>query len=168
MSDNQVQYLALIDKNRERIFRIASFYGGTEEDRQDLMQEIAYQVWRSFLSFRHDSSRDTWLYSIAINTAMQFLKRHKRKKSSIVSVPIIFDIPQVESSAVADEGIGALMAAIQKLGAMDRAIILLYLEENSHEEIAEIVNLSKTNVGTRIQRIKQKLRKRLNANSHGH
>ena len=124
------------------------------------MQEIAYQLWKSFDSFEFRSSFSSWLYRVALNTAIQSLKREK----SFLTHNLDFDILKLtteENQYDTRERVGSLMNAIHSLQQIDKGIILLYLEENSHAEIAEIIGISITNVGTRIQRIKKKLKNQL-------
>jgi RNA polymerase sigma factor (sigma-70 family) len=167
MIDKENQYLILIKENRERISKIASFYCNSTEDRADLVQEIAYQVWKSFDSFRSEAKQSTWLYKIAINTAIQYLKKKKKMMPDpSFARPTLHGANSTENEQL-EEHMRELMNAIQQLKQLDKAIILLYLEEKNHAEIAAIVNLSISNVGTRIQRIKKKLKSLLNTNKDG-
>jgi RNA polymerase sigma factor (sigma-70 family) len=167
MIEKEKRYLRMMEENRERIFKIASVYSNTPEDRLDLIQEIAYQTWKSFDTYRAESSRSTWLYRIAINTALQFLKKRKRVVTNILPTTTAFSLPHSEQDHALAEKTSHLMQAIQQLKQLDKAIILLHLEEKSHKEIAEIVSLSTSNVGTRIQRIKERLKKMLKNTQDG-
>lgn len=168
MSKKEEEYLKLMEDNRNRIYRIASIYCNNRQDIKDLSQEIAYQVWKSFDSFRAESEMSTWLYRIALNTAIQFLKREKRHLKPLSYQLYEFDTCSDEKSENKDLEIKQLMHAIQGLKELDKAIILLYLEEKSHSEIASILNLSITNVSTRIQRIKKKLKTTITDQKHGY
>jgi len=168
MSDNQDQYLKLMRENRDRIYRIAAFYCDDPQDVNDLSQEIAYQVWKSFDSFRSESQMSTWLHRIALNTAIHYLKRSKKRIKTTYNETYNPESHQGDQHESNDARINRLMRAIQHLREIDKAIILLYLEEKSHAEIAEIVNMSISNVGTRIQRIKKQLKIRLTGQNHGH
>jgi RNA polymerase sigma factor (sigma-70 family) len=159
MSNKEDQYLKLMQENRRMIFRIASFYCNNPSDLKDLSQEIAYQIWKSFDTFRAESEMSTWLYRIALNTSIQFLKREKKCPEHLSDDVYDLDSHTDGQAETNDQEIKQLMHAIQGLRQLDKAIILLYLEEKSHAEIASIVDLSVSNVGTRIQRIKKRLNK---------
>ena len=168
MSHKEDQYLKLMKENRQMILRVASFYCSNPQDLKDLSQEIAYQIWKSFDSFRAESKMSTWLYRIALNTSIQFLKREKRRPKQFSDETYDFNLHSNNQPETNHEEIKELMNAIHTLKELDRAIILLYVEEKSHAEIASIVNITVTNVGTRIQRIKKKLNKILTNEDHGH
>ena len=150
----------MIAANENMIFKIAALYTNAPEDREDLIQEIALQLWKSFDSFQQRSSRSTWLYRVAMNTAIQYLKREKRAIKTSESLTSAKEM--YETNATDTEEKIRLMQAIQRLNQLDRGIILLYLEARSYQEIAEIVGISISNVGTRIQRIKHRLKEELN------
>jgi len=158
MTSKEKLYIEMINQNQRLIYKIASLYTYNREDREDLMQEIALQLWKSFDSFNEKSQRSTWLYRVGMNTAIQFLKKEKRsiKKQALSNEDLVVK----ESINLKNEdAIQEMFQSIQKLNTLERGIILLYLEEKSHKEIAEIIGISVSNVGTRIQRIKQKLKK---------
>lgn len=167
MSNKEEAYLQLMRDNRARIYRIARVYSNNPQDLKDLSQEIAYQVWKSFDSFRNESARSTWLHRIAINTALQYLRRQKRRPDQTWPEGLEMVAEETAPPESNDREIRQLMHAIQQLKELDKAIVLLYLEEKSHAEISAIVNLSVSNVGTRIQRIKQKLNRILTEPNHG-
>ena len=150
----------MIAANENMIFKIAALYTNSPEDREDLIQEIALQLWKSFESFQQRSSRSTWLYRVAMNTAIQHLKREKRGIKTSESLTTTGDIYEAHTADTEEKTL--LMRAIQRLNQLDKGIILLYLEERSYQEIAEIVGISISNVGTRIQRIKHRLKEELN------
>jgi len=124
------------------------------------MQEIAYQIWKSFDTFQAKSTLSTWMYRIALNTAIQYLKKEKR---GIPKTEFLSNINLKEETYLddLDEEIKNLMSAIHKLKQLDKGIILLSLEGKSHKEIANITELSISNVGTRMQRIKRRLKEEL-------
>jgi RNA polymerase sigma-70 factor (ECF subfamily) len=161
MSEKENQYVKLMHENRRMILRVASFYCSDPQYLKDLSQEIAYQIWKSFDTFRAKAEMSTWLYRIALNTSIQFLKREKKRSEEVSYDRYHIDPSNHEQSLTDDEALKQLMDAIQDLKELDKAIILLYLEEKSHSEIAVIVDTSVSNVGTRIQRIKKKLSKML-------
>lgn len=158
MDEKESLYIEMMNENKSLIYKISSIYTHTPEDRKDLMQDIAYQLWRSFDTFEHRSRLSTWLYKVSMNTALHFLKKKNR---SISKRALVMDeLPYVNATSdTKTDALQKMMSTIQSLAPMDKGIILLYLEERSHQEIADIIGLSVTNVGTKIQRIKQKLKK---------
>ena len=158
MSNKEKAYTDMINQNQVLIYKIASLYTNNNEDREDLIQEIALQLWKSFDSFQSKSSLSTWLYRVGMNTAIQFLKKEKRQIKKL-KLGNEFSTMSNESQNSREDSIQQMLQKIQTLGALEKGIILLYLEEKSHKEIGEIIGISTSNVGTRIQRIKQKLKK---------
>lgn len=143
-----------IYENQALINRICYSFCTGEADRQDLFQEIVYRVLRSYKSFNNRSSFSTWLYRVALNTAITY--KRKRRSLTYNSVRVEqYDSPADDRDLKSE--IETLYRAIDKLKKIDRAIILLYLEEHSYEEIAEITGFTIKNVSVRIVRIKTKL-----------
>lgn len=152
-------FTTVIKEHEGVIYKIASVYTNTNDDKKDLYQEIVYQLWKSFDSFRGDSKVSTWIYRIALNTALFHLKKGKREghKVSIENL----NLKQENYDPVLEERLKVLYAHIRTLSDLERGIILLFLEGKKHEEIALITGLSTTNIGTRMSRIKQKLKKQI-------
>lgn len=151
-------FIAAIRANEGLIIKIASLYTDTSDDKDDLVQEIIYQLWKSFDSFNQKSKLSTWMYRVALNVAIYHLKIAKRKPRTVSMEEQTFDVPETVSGD-AEERWTVLRNQINDLNLLDKAIILLYLEDKNYEEIAEIVGISITNVGTKLSRIKEKLKK---------
>lgn len=147
-----VQFLEMIRQNEGIIYKVTSFYTDTEHPLGDLYQEVVLNLWKAFPSFRGDSKCSTWIYRIALNTCVSF---YRRSKKNISYVDISMDIPDVVDN---NEEIQELYKLINRLGKIERALVLLYLDDKSYKEIAEITGLTVTNVATKISRIKDKLR----------
>jgi len=145
----------LIYENQQIIIRICRGFFTGQADREDLFQEIIYKVLRSYGKFRHESSFTTWLYRISVNTAITYTRQKKRSPNTSGELP---DFSESESGTRDEEDIRQLYRAIDKLSRIEKGIILLYLEERSYEEIAEITGFSVSNVSVRIHRIKKKLK----------
>lgn len=146
----------MIRQNEGVIYKVASFYVDREHPMGDLYQEIVLNLWKGFPSFRGDSKYSTWIYRIAINTCVSFYRRN-RKQVAFMDIPV--DIPdEVENN----EQIHELYRLINKLGKIERALVLLYLDDKSYKEIAEITGITVTNVATKLNRIKEKLRQMSN------
>jgi RNA polymerase sigma-70 factor (ECF subfamily) len=150
------QFLKLLTEHQGIVHHICTLYANNLDDRKDLFQEITFQLWKSFRAFRNESKFSTWLYRVSLNTAITRIRR--RSKISFVSLDKMDFMPSDDSNQM-DEEIIWLYQSISKLSKVDRAIIMLYLEEKSYEEIADILGITTSNVGVRINRIKLKLEK---------
>lgn len=146
------QFMEMIRQNEGVIFKVASFYADKEYPLGDLYQEIVLNLWKAFPSFRGDSKCSTWIYRIALNTCISF---YRRRKGTISYVEILADIPETVES---NEQIKELYRLINQLGRIERALVLLYLDDKSYKEISEITGLTVTNVATKLSRIKDKLK----------
>jgi len=151
------RFVQLIQENEGIIFKITTIYTREEFDQQDLYQEIVYQLWKSYDSFSGKSKQSTWLYRVALNTAITRKKKSRKKVATLPIDQVILNQIAIKDQ-VLEERILLLYAHIQQLDTLEKGLILLFLEGKKHEEIAQITGLSKTNVGTKIARIKQKLK----------
>lgn len=145
-------FLKIVKFNERIIYKVISFYANSDQSSDDLYQEIILNLWKAFPSFRGDSKVSTWIYRIALNTCLTFFRRSKR--TPIFSeYPV--DIPQLPDNS--DE-IKELYKLINRLGEIEKALVLLYLDEKTYKEIADITGLTVTNVATKLSRIKDKLK----------
>ena len=150
-------FVKQIELNQGILHKVCGMFCTGIQDKEDLYQEIIIQLWKSWSKFRGDSKLSTWMYRVALNTAISMsAKSKKQAKPQSLSFN---DLKQSEETDqdVSQEDINALHQAISTLSEIERAVILLYLEEKPYEEIAEITGLSKSNVGVKILRIKKKL-----------
>ena len=151
------EFIKDIQENEGIIYKVTRIYSNNSEDQKDLYQEIVYQLWKSYSSFKGDSKVSTWMYRVALNTAISHLKKEKRKGHQVDLEKVLRDrIEHVDT--IMEERIALLYSHIKNLSIVERGIILLYLEDKNYEEIASITGFSSTNIGTRINRIKQKLK----------
>ena len=159
MSKKEV-FTAAIKENESILFKIAAVYTNSIEDKQDLIQEIIYQLWKSYDSFNQQSRFSTWMYRVALNVAIYQLKVSKKK---ILTVPIEdqnFNYQEDDNSAI-EEKWKLFRKQIEGLNLLDKAIVTLYLDDKSYDEIAEVIGISSSNVGTKISRIKEKLKSQI-------
>lgn len=160
--NKEEDFVQIIQSNDGVIYKIVRAYTDDKESQKDLYQEVVYQLWKSFPSFRGDAKVSTWMYRIALNTAITHLQKGKRRP---VTVELKLDHLQLKSSDQAnelEEQMQYLYKHIKGLNLIDKGIILLYLEGNSYEEIGEIMGFSVSRIGTRLSRIKEKLKKKIN------
>ncbi|GAA4836972.1 RNA polymerase sigma factor [Algivirga pacifica] len=142
------------------IIKICRAYTNTQEDFEDFYQEVCLQIWKSRENYREDSDWSTWIYRITLNVCLTLIRKEKREKSKRDS-QIDTTLLTEENKAFKDESLNLLYEAIKSLKEVDRAIILLYLEEKSYKEIAAIIGVKANAVGVRINRIKERLKKQL-------
>ena len=143
------------------IIKICRAYTNTQEDFEDYYQEVCLQIWKSRDNFREQSEWSTWVYRLALNVSMTLLKKKKNNHQHFASDYLPVEATE-DSQAFADESLDQLYDAIRQLSEVDRAVILLYLEEKSYQEIADIIGTNPNNIGVRIKRIKERLKKLLN------
>ena len=136
-------------------------YARDYEDRKDLFQEICLQLWKSFGSFREESKFSTWLYRVALNTAIGDMRK---KKKWMVNEPFQNMQESPDQAFEKKERLNVLYEAISRLNRIDKAVIILWLEEKSYEEIANVVGMTSKNVSVRLVRIKTKLQEMVNSN----
>lgn len=152
------EFVALLEGHRRLIFKVANTYGRGGADIEDLAQEIAAQSWRAFPTYDPTRSFSTWLYRIALNVAISWLRAEGPRRRR--SVPFETDLHDsaVSNALDADDGSRILRGFIDSQGPLDRALLLLYLEERPTGEIADILGITATNVTTKINRLKERLR----------
>ncbi len=150
-------FTRLIKQNEGVIFKVTTLYTNSQVDRQDLYQEIVYQLWKSYDSFREESKISTWMYRVSLNTAIKALK-FKSKRASIQNEDKRSYMVVESYDYEYELRLKKMYEHIYKLNILDRGLILLLLEGKKYEEIANISGLSLTNVSTRLSRIKQKLK----------
>ena len=155
--DKKETFIAAIKNNEGIIYKIASVYTNNTDDKNDLVQEIIYQLWKSYDTFNLKSSLSTWMYRVALNVAIYQLNTSKKR---VLTVPIeeqILNYKEIENNE-SEEKWQLFRRQISNLNLLDKAIITLYLDNNSYDKIAEIIGISSSNVGIKLSRIKEKLK----------
>lgn len=142
------------------IIKLCRAYTNTQEDFEDYYQEVCLQIWRSKDNFLEKSEWSTWVYRISLNVCLTLLKKKKNNSQHFVSDALPPEEAE-DNYAFSDESLNLLYDAIKKLSEIDRAIIMLYLEEKSYQEIADIIGSNPNNIGVRVKRVKIKLKKLL-------
>lgn len=151
------KFVEAIKQHERIIIKISNLYAYSRDERHDLYQEIVLQMWHSFANFNGDSKLSTWMYRVAINTAVGQLRRTKKKISALSLNDYEYQIPDLETPETPEQ-LKHLYHAISQLSALDKAIIVLYLDANPYDEIALITGLTPTNISTKIGRIKERLK----------
>lgn len=158
---DQEDFEARLDEHRGIVFKLANAYCRAREERDDLVQEICLQLWRAFPRYDPERRFSTWMYRVALNTAISFARTRQARERR--SVPLDESLVPATSEPVraSVERVGQLYRVMDGLGELERALLLLYLEEHSYRDIAEVLGISETNVGTKLNRLKLKIRREL-------
>ncbi len=153
-------FLEVIQSNKGIIYKVANSYCKDEENRKDLIQEIVIQLWLSFSRYNEEYKITTWMYRIALNVSISYYRKEHRRHDINQPLPegiLYFNEDQNETR---NADLDQLNVFIKELREIDRAIMILYLEENSQQEIADILGITITNVSTKVSRIKEQLREK--------
>lgn len=152
----------ILEQHKGIFFKVAKTYCRDEHDRQDLLQEIMIQVWKSLHRYNENYAITTWLYRISLNVAISFYRKNRSEKQpNIILLDENISI-QEDINLEKQEQLNLLEQYISELNNLDKALIILYLEDKSYAEISEIMGLSVSNVGTKLGRIKEKIKNKFN------
>ncbi len=169
MDSKKQQFHLFLNNHIGIIRKLCRAYSNSNEDFEDYVQEVCYQLWKSLDNIRGESASSTWVYRITLNVCLTMLK--KSKKLTIIPTEekfITSEIEKNQNSNHEERQINLLYDSITKLTPIDRAIIMLYLDKKNHEDIAEIMGLSIANVGVKIFRIKKQIKKIIDERDAGH
>ena len=155
MKDIELQFTKMVKEYRKTIYTVCYFYSKDTEEVNDLYQEILINLWKSFEKFRGESGLKTWIWRVSLNTCNNL---ERKKKSSVQTIPLSIDIDLYNDDDAHSKQIQMLYDRINRLDVFDRAIILLWLENMSYQDIASVVGISLPNVTTRLFRIKEQLK----------
>ncbi len=153
------QFLSVIQINKGIIYKVAISYCKNAEDRKDLVQEIIIHLWKSFDKYDNNFKISTWMYQISLNVAISFYRKEQtRTKIANPLTEGIINFSDYDSADDTEKDLGILQQLISQLKDLDKALMLLFLEEKTHKEISQIIGISETNVATKIYRIKNVLK----------
>ncbi len=155
---DEAQFLALIKEHQGIIHKICRLYRESKEDREDLFQEIIFQLWKAWPTFKGDAKISTWIYRIALNTAIAVFRKNK---PNIQYTPVLPEMPEQEQNEELALRQEQLFAALKLLDDNEKAIITLYLEDMNYQQIAEIIGINENYVGVKLNRMKNKIQKLL-------
>lgn len=154
----QPEFVQLINEHTGLIQKVCRLYAATAQDRQDLFQEIVIQLWRAIPKFRQESKLTTWMYRVALNTAISSYRKQQRSIDTTDIDFVMADIADDNKAAEKEEKLKLLYGAIARLPEIEKAIVLLYLDDKSYEEMEEILGINQNNLRVRMNRVKEKLR----------
>ena len=157
--EQEKQFLDLMERHKRMIYKVCYMYATDEDTLADLYQEVALNLWRAFPKFRGESKPSTWVYRVTMNTCITYLRSQKAHPQTVA---ITLSMAEVLPDVQGKENLRELYALIGRLDRLERALIMLWLDEKSYEEIAEILGLSLPSVKARIHRVKAKLKEMSN------
>jgi len=166
MKFTKEEFLEILSNYQGILHKVSLVYFKNKHDREDNLQEIIYQLWKSYPSLKNPNSIGSWIYAVSINTSISRVKKVSRIEYR-ETIPELPDKSNVIDEISMNESLQLLLNAIYKLDEIDKSIILLYLEEKSYNEIAEIIGISTSNVGVRINRAKETLKQNFKNSNHG-
>lgn len=167
--DSQDRFLDLVEAHRRILYKVARAYGRSGADADDLAQEMAVQLWRSFPRYDPAFKFSTWMYRIALNVAISWLRRERTRTRHLVAdgEQVLLALPAPEADAESSAGdLALLYAAIARFEPLDRALLMLYLDGVAQQEIGSVLGITATNVATKIGRLKDRLRAEFRAAGH--
>jgi RNA polymerase sigma factor (sigma-70 family) len=163
-ADDRSAFAALLDQHAGIVRKVAASYTRSTADRHDLMQEIRLQLWRAYPRYAPERPFSTWMYRIALNVAISFLRGAGGPQRQALSLDEAgIDVADDTAGPEPDERVAFLQQVIATLEPLDRALLLLYLDEHSYRDIAQVLGISETNVATKLSRLKQRVREQLTA-----
>lgn len=170
--EKEVQFTDIVKSHRDRIYRICCCYVGDGEARKDVFQQVLINIWGSLDSFEHRASIGTWIYRIAINTCLGYLRSEKRRKrvfedQAVIDPDTVGDPGDDEASHRREEEVQRLYDCVMQLEPVNRALISLYLEDVSTQEMADILGISEGNVRVKLHRVKNHLKTLMGRDGRG-
>lgn len=166
MKEKEQQFLSRIESHKGILYKVSKMYMDNYDDQQDLFQEIICQLWKAYDSFRNESQFSTWMYRVAVNTAIVFLKKDKKKVDKYVIASDNIKEEETDSH-IKESQIEHFYKAVQKLEKIDKAIIFYQLEGFSHKEIGENLGISEGNARVKLNRAKEKLKEIIKNQGYG-
>ncbi|WP_313001170.1 RNA polymerase sigma factor [Chryseobacterium gleum] len=153
----ETTFLKLVNRHKGIVYKASRIYADSVEDREDLQQEILIQLWKSYQNFKGNSEFSTWMYRVAINTAITYLKKEKQRSGSHTEVPHHFEVQQEDYNPVKDRQLEIFYSAVQELNPLEKAVIFYFMEGMSHKEIGNNLGLSEGNARVKLSRTKEKI-----------
>jgi RNA polymerase sigma factor (sigma-70 family) len=166
--DQKAQFIALLTSHRGLLYKVARVYGRTASERADLAQEAVLNLWQAYPRYNARLKFSTWMYRIALNVAISWRRRETTQTRHLVPTgeEILENAADLETPAGTDSDLALLYSSIERLDELDRALLLLYLDGLSHQDISVVLGISPTNIATKIGRLKERLRDNFRAAGH--
>lgn len=158
----ETEFINILSRHQGIILKVCRLYCNHQNDAEDLFQEIVLQLWKSYPTFQGKAKISTWLYRIALNTAITRLRKQKSLTVSFISLETIATVQQEQITRIDVQYEQQLYKAIGQLNKFDKALVMLYLDDKNYEEMAEIMGISENYIGVKINRIKKKLKEIIN------
>ncbi len=155
-------FVSELERNQNIVHKVCRIYTSNKEQHNDLFQEITIQLWKAYPKFRGDSKFSTWMYRVALNTAITLYRKSKRSIKTQDYESVIFKITSEDYDDTEEEQLKIMYKAIKQLSDIEKALIFLYLEDKNYKEIAETIGITEVNARVKMNRIKTKLKKILN------
>ncbi|SMC70006.1 RNA polymerase sigma factor [Pedobacter africanus] len=157
MKTREKEFLEQVEAHKGIIHKISRMYADDEDDQKDLFQEIICQLWKSYDSFNRQSKFSSWMYRVALNTAIVYFKKHKRKEDAYAIIAREIEMPS-EDAETKELQLAHFYKALQQLDKIEKALMFYYLEDYSHKEIGENMGISEGNARVKLNRAKNKLK----------
>ncbi|MGH1385620.1 RNA polymerase sigma factor [Kordia sp.] len=155
-------FVTELERHQNIVHKVCRIYTSNKDQHNDLFQEITIQLWKAYPKFRGDSKFSTWMYRVALNTAITLYRKSKRKVKTQDYESVVFKITSEDYDNTEEEQLKIMYKAIKQLSDIEKALIFLYLEDKNYKEIAETIGITEVNARVKMNRIKTKLKKILN------
>lgn len=160
--DQEHQFVSELENNQNIVHKVCSLYTNDRDSHKDLFQEITIQLWKAYPKFRGESKFSTWMYRVALNTAITVYRKSKKSIKTQDYESVIFKIKADEYDETQEQQLKLMYNAVKELGDIDKALVFLYLEDKNYTEIAETLGISEVNARVKMNRVKNKLRTIIN------
>ncbi len=155
-------FVSQLEENQNIVHKICRLYTQDSDSHNDLFQEITIQLWRAYPKFRGDSKFSTWMYRVALNTAITLYRKSKRRVQTQDFEGVSFKMTAEEYDDTVEQQLKMMYSAVKGLNDIDKALVFLYLEDKSYREISETLGITEVNARVKMNRIKERLRNTLN------
>lgn len=165
MKSKEVEFTKLVETNQGIVHKVCRVYTDNIEAHEDLFQEIVLQLWKSFDSFKGEAKFSTWMYRVSLNTAITLIRKRKRSISvTSIDGEHVIHLKTQEIDEEKEERLNLLYSSIKKLNDVERALVLLYLEDLPYKEISETMGITEVNARVKMNRVKSKLKEMMTQN----
>ncbi|UKB83729.1 RNA polymerase sigma factor [Chryseobacterium sp. MEBOG06] len=165
-NSTETAFLQLVNQHKGILYKASRIYADSIEDREDLQQEILIQLWKSYQTFKGNSEFSTWMYRVAINTAITFLKKEKQRTNNHTDTAHHFEVQQEDYNPAKDKQLEIFYNAVQQLNSLEKAVIFYFMEGMSHKEIGNNLGLSEGNTRVKLNRTKEKIQQIIKKSGH--